>query len=104
MDNLSKISNLSICMKTIKLRVEEEFNYRTFCICLIFIPLIILAILGGGCSSNGDCCSNKKKQEKKDETEVREKRDKCCLTSGCYDGNHFCPECGNFLGKFKSSC
>ena len=75
------------CMKNIKTRVEEEFNCQTCCISLFFIPLLCLALLGG-CN-----CSDNAQEEKKDETEVKEPRDKCCLISECYDGNHYCPEC-----------
>ena len=93
------------CMKNIKTRVEEEFNYTLCCLCSIFIPLICFAVIasGAGCACGGCGCSDKA-QEEKDVTEVREPRDKCCLISGCYDGNHYCPECGNFLGKYKANC
>ena len=90
------------CQKNIKTRVEKEFSPLTCCIwasCIILLPLLLLAAAsGGGCA--GDCCSKKKEEEKKDETEVIEKNDECCIC--CYDGTHYCPECGKVLGIYKS--
>ena len=84
------------CQKNIKTRVEEEFNFLT---CIILTILLPLALFAGACYCKGDCCS-KKKEEEKDETEVIEERDTCCIC--CYDGTHYCPECGKILGEHKT--
>ena len=91
------------CQKNIKTRVEEEFNSLTCCIwlsCIILFPLALYAVGSSGASCGGDCCSKKKEEQKKDENEVIEKNDKSCIC--CYDGIHYCPECGKVLGVYKS--
>ena len=104
------------CMKNIKTKVEEKFNYVTLCFWIIFLillPLALFAALAGGATCGQctcDCCCSKKKEEKeeekeeekKEDIEVIEKRDKCCCISCCYDGTHYCPECGKVLGESKT--
>ena len=91
------------CQKNIKTRVEKEFSTLTCCKWLLFVfalPLLLLGLAAGGCA--GDCGSKKEKEKNKDETEVIEKNEECCLC--CYDGTHYCPECGKVLGICESCC